>query len=161
MGYSAEVIRRARLRLEQARADREAENRQHLQTAYQKVPRIRQIDQQLRQTMANAMQAAFVKGTDARQAMDAIRQENLLLQQERAALAAEYFEEGYLDETPICERCGGTGYVGSTMCECLMELCRQEQKKELTFLNVGRENFDQFRLDYYPDRLDPKLRGKS
>ena len=155
MGYSAEVIRRARARLEQARADRDAENRQHLQTAYQEVPRIREIDLQLRQTMASAMQAAFVKGTDVRQAMDAIRQENLRLQQERAALAAEYFEEGYLDETPICDRCGGTGYVGSAMCECLMELCRQEQKKELTFLSAGRENFDQFRLDYYPDRVDP------
>lgn len=155
MGYSAEVIRRARARLEQARADRDAENRQHLQTAYQEVPRIREIDLQLRQTMASAMQAAFMKGTDVRQAMDAIRQENLRLQQERAALAAEYFEEGYLDETPICDRCGGTGYVGSAMCECLMELCRQEQKKELTFLSAGRENFDQFRLDYYPDRVDP------
>ena len=43
------------------------------------------------------------------------------------------------------------------MCECLAELCRQEQKKELTFLNVSRESFDQFRLDYYLDRLDPKL----
>ena len=38
------------------------------------------------------------------------------------------------------------------MCECLQELCRQEQKKELTFLNVGRESFEQFRLDYYPER---------
>ena len=73
MGYSAEVIQRARARLEQARADREAENRQHLETAYREVPRIRQIDQQLRQTMASAMQAAFAKGTDVRQAMDAIR----------------------------------------------------------------------------------------
>jgi DNA replication protein DnaC len=155
MGYSAEVIQRARARLEQARADREAENRQHLETAYREVPRIRQIDQQLRQTMASAMQAAFAKGTDVRQAMDAIRQENLLLQQERAALAEEYFGEGYLDETPICDRCGGTGYVGSTMCESLMELCRQEQKKELTFLSAGRESFDQFRLEYYPDRVDP------
>ena len=46
--------------------------------------------------------------------------------------------------------------MGSNMCECLTELCRQEQKKELTFLNVGRESFEQFRLDYYPDRIDPK-----
>ena len=77
MGYSAEVIQRARARLEQARADREAENRQHLETAYREVPRIRQIDQQLRQTMASAMQAAFAKGTDVRQAMDAIRQDTI------------------------------------------------------------------------------------
>ena len=30
MGYSAEVVRRARERLAQAREDRESENRQHL-----------------------------------------------------------------------------------------------------------------------------------
>ena len=155
MGYSAEIIKRARQRLEQARADREAENRQHLQIAYARVPRIQEIDRQLRQTMAAAVQTAFSKGIDVRQAMDAIRQENLNLQQERAALADMYFEEGFLDESPICERCGGSGYVGATMCECLMELCRQEQKKELTFLSAGRESFDQFRLDYYPDRIDP------
>jgi DNA replication protein DnaC len=43
------------------------------------------------------------------------------------------------------------------MCQGLAELCRQEQKKGLTFLNVGRETFDQCRLDYYPDRIDPKF----
>ena len=155
MGYSAEVIKRARQRLEQARADRESENRQHLQIAYARVPRIQEIDRQLRQTMASAVQTAFAKGIDVRQAMDAIRQDNLQLQQERAGLVDMYFEEGFLDESPICDRCGGSGYVGANMCECLLELCRQEQKKELTFLSAGRESFDQFRLDYYPDRIDP------
>ena len=43
------------------------------------------------------------------------------------------------------------------MCDCLAELCRQEQKKELTFLSAGRESFDQFRLDYYSDRVDARL----
>ena len=157
MGYSAEVIKRARQRLEQARTDRESENRQHLQSAYTRVPRIQEIDRQLRQTMATAVQTAFAKGIDVRQAMESIRQENLRLQQERAALVDMYFEEGFLDESPICDRCGGSGYVGASMCECLLELCRQEQKKELTFLSAGKESFDQFRLDYYPDRIDPKL----
>ena len=72
-------------------------------------------------------------------------------------MIAEHFPEGYLDEKPICDRCGGTGYVGSAMCDCLKELCRQEQKKELTLLHVGNESFDQFRVDYYPDRVDPEL----
>ena len=151
MAYSAEVMARARARLAEARADRESENREHLQTAYETVPRIKEIDRQLRMTMAAAAQAVFSQGGDIQETMDTVRRENMSLQQERAELAALYFEEGYLDETPICDRCGGTGYVGSTMCECLRELCRQEQKKELTFLNVGRESFDHFRLDYYPE----------
>ena len=158
MAYSAEVIRRARERLAQAREDRESENRQHLAEAYEKCPRIRQIDLQLRRTMAQAAQAAFRKGSDGRAEMDAIRQENLALQQERARLVGQYFEEGYLDDSPICTVCGGSGYVGSNMCECLRELCRQEQKKELTFLSAGKDRFEQFSLDDYPDRLDPVMK---
>ena len=157
MGYSAEVIRQARERLAQAKADRESENLMHLQQAYEQVPRIKQIDLQLRQTMAMAAKAVFTKGLDARQAMEQARRDNLALQEERKELAEQYFEPGFLDNSPICEKCGGTGYVGSSMCECLAELCRQEQKKELTLLGGGRETFSQFRLDYYSDEIDPKF----
>ena len=157
MAYSAEVLSRARARLAMAKEDRESENREHLQQAYAQVPRLKEIDRLLRLTMAQAAQAAFAQGGDPAELLEQARRENLLLQQERAELEALYFEEGFLDDSPICDRCGGSGYVGSAMCECLRELCRQEQKKELTFLNVGRESFDQFRLDYYPDREDPKF----
>ena len=157
MGYSNEVMQRARARLAAAKADRESENRQHLDEAYAKVPRLREIDRQLRLTMAMAAQAVFSSGGDVNEALENAKQQNLSLQREREKLVRLYFEEGYLDDSPVCDRCGGSGDVGAAMCECLAELCRQEQKKELTFLNVGRESFDQFRLDYYPDRLDPKL----
>ena len=156
MGYSAEVVRRARARLAEAKADRESENQQHLAQAYAKVPRLREIDRQLRLTMAMAAQAVFSSGGDVNTAMEEAKRKNLALQQERRELAGAYFEEGYLDDSPICDKCGGSGYVGSTMCECLTELCRQEQKKELAVLIGGKETFSQFRLDYYPDRIDPK-----
>ena len=152
MAYSAEVLSRARARLAMAKEDRESENREHTQIAYTRVPRLREIDRLMRGTMAKAAQAAFIQGEDAAELLDQARRENLSLQQERAELIALHFEEGYLDDSPICENCGGSGYVGSQMCECLRELCRQEQKKELTFLSVGRESFDQFRLEYYPER---------
>ena len=52
MAYSAEVVKRARARLAQAKEDRESENRQHLAEAYVRVPRLREIDMELRRTMA-------------------------------------------------------------------------------------------------------------
>ena len=156
MAYSAEVVKRARARLAQAKEDRESENRQHLAVAYARVPRIQEIDIQLRRTMAQAAQAAFLQGNDGRELLEKARLENLELQQERAILAMENFEEGYLDDSPICDKCGGSGYIGSNMCECLTELCRQEQKKELSSLLGGKEHFDQFRLDYYPAEPDPQ-----
>lgn len=155
MAYSAEVVRRAQQRLAEAREDRESENRQHLAQAYAMVPRIREIDILLRKSMAQAAQAVFSSGGDVQQTMLRVKTENLALQQERAELAAQFFEEGYLDDSPVCDKCGGRGYVGSAMCECLTELCRQEQKKELTLLSSGRESFSQFRLDYYPEDVDP------
>ena len=156
MAYSTEVVARARARLAEAREDRESENRQHLAQAYEAVPRIREIDMLLRKTMALTARLAFASGTDAREAMEQVKEQNLSLQREREYLIREHFDEGFLDESPICTYCGGLGYVGSSMCECLRELCRQEQKKELTFLNVGRETFEQFRLDYYSDYADPR-----
>ena len=155
MAYSLEVVQRARARLAQAQEDRESENRQHLAQAYAKVPRIREIDLHLRRTMAQAAQAAFLQGSDGKQLLEQVREQNLSLQRERARLAAEYFEEGFLDDSPICTNCGGSGYVGTSMCECLQELCRQEQKKEVSILSGSKDSFSQFRLDYYPDRIDP------
>ncbi len=160
MAYSSDIVRRARQRLESMRADRESQNRQRTQQAYAQIPRIKEIDQQLRQSMALAAQAAFTQGGDARAAMEQLKQANLSLQQERRQLIAAHFGEGWLDERPICSVCGGTGYLGSQMCSCLLTLCREEQEKELTLLSGGKEQFSQFRLDYYPDRVDPKY-GRS
>ena len=156
MGYSSEVIRRARQRLESAKADRESENRQNEALAYAQVPRLREIDRELRMTMAQAIGSVFASGGDVQEAMKEAREKNLNLQLERRELIAANFPEGFLDDEPICDKCGGSGYIGTSMCECLAELCRQEQKKELTFL-MGQEKFEQFRLDYYPDCNDPKL----
>ncbi len=159
MAYSEQVLRRARERLEQAKAERERENDAHRREAYRRYPRLEEIDRELRQTMTQLMATALRQGEDPAQAIAAIREKNLALQCERDwILEAGEFEEGYLDETPVCTKCGGSGYIGSQMCDCLRELCRQEQKKELTsLLGSGQETFETFRLDVYPDAYDPKL----
>lgn len=158
MAYSSQIVRRARQRLESMRADRESQNRERLLAAYNQVPRIRQIDLQLRQTMALAAQAAFTQGSS--DLMEQAKQKNLALQEEKKQLIAQHFGDGWLDERPVCPVCGGTGYIGAQMCTCLKALCVEEQEKELTLLGHGNEEFSRFRLDYYPDRIDPKF-GRS
>lgn len=155
MAYSAEVIRLARQQLESEKADRESAYRQRLMQAYEQVPRIREIDIQLRKTMALAAQAAFMKGADAEEAMEQVKQANLALQQERKALEAQHFAPGFLEEDPVCDKCGSGGYVGSAMCTCLQQRCRQQQQKLIDRLTTGKERFASFRLDYYPLETDP------
>ncbi len=157
MAYSKEVVIRARERLAGIKADKESLVQQRLAEAYQQIPRLREIDLLLRQTMAATIQAAFAKGEDVHVAMEQIKQENLRLQQERRELIDANFRLGWLDESPVCSHCGGSGYIGSAMCRCLSELCLDEQKKELTLLAGSDASFDQFRLDYYPNITDPAM----
>ena len=157
MAYSTEVVKRARERLASQKADRDSINQQRLAVAYQMVPRLQEIDRLLRQTMAAAVQAAFSRGEDVKALVEKAKQENLSLQEERKALIEANFQPGWLDETPICDQCGGSGYVGSAMCTCLKALCLEEQKKELTLLAGSDASFDKFRLEYYPNAVDEKI----
>lgn len=158
MAYSEQVLRRAKARLAQAKEECEAESAARTEEIYTQYPRLREIDRAMRQSVAKAVAAAFRKGEDPTAAIEAIKQENLALQQEREwILEAADLDETALEPTVVCPRCGGSGYVGASMCECLRELCRQEQKKELSSLLSGNEHFGQFRLDYYPTEPDPVL----
>lgn len=157
MAYSQEIISRARRKLESQKADWESRQRQHQQQVYAAIPRVREIDMLLRRNMTAAAQAVFTQGGDARAAMEQVRQENQTLQQEREDLIVAQFPPEYAREDPICPHCGGSGYVGSRMCSCLLELCRQEQKKELALLTCGEGRFTDFILEYYSDAIDPKL----
>ena len=134
MAYSNEVVRKARAELASRKADHESQTLDRLQRAYAAVPRIREIDNLLRRSMAVAMQTVFQTGGDAQKAMAEVKQANLSLQAERKALIEANFGPGYLDETPICPHCGGSGYIGTSMCRCLKELCRREQEKEVALL---------------------------
>ena len=161
MAYSKEVVSRARNVLAQRKADRESENAARLAQAYQQVPRIREIDMQLRGTMAAAAKAVFVQGGDAQAAMEQVRQENLALQAERKNLVQTHFAPGWLDEAPACPHCGDTGYIGSSMCRCLQQLCAQEQHKELGSAFRGGDSFDNFRLDYYSSAIIPNVKASA
>ena len=158
MPYSKEVLSRARLRLALQKSDRESQTAARLQEAYAKVPRLREIDVLLRQTMAAAAQAVFSQGGDVEAAMNCARSENQALQAERKALEQAHFAPGWLDEEPICKLCGGSGYVGSAMCQCLKQLCVEEQRRELGSIFSGKETFETFRLDYYSDAIIPRAK---
>lgn len=157
MSYSEQVMRRAQARLAQEKADRESECAARIEHIYNQYPRLREIDQALRRSVIKAVSAAFQKGQDPAAAIEKIKEENLALQREREwLLEANELDESALEQTPICPNCGGSGYVGAVMCECLRELCRQEQKKELSSLLAGKETFDSFRLELYPTEPDPQ-----
>ena len=154
MSYSADIVTRAKGILAQQKADAQSRYNQRLRQAYEKAPRLQEIDKQLRLSMSLAARTVFSEGGDPQAAMEEVKKANLALQQERKAILAENFPENFLEEETVCPHCGGSGYLGSSMCDCLAKLCLQEQRKTLTRLTRGGESFDDFRLEYYPDTVD-------
>ena len=151
MGYEASVLRRATKRLEEARKARAAEQDRLRAEIYAKIPRAAAIDKELRQTIVHIISASLRQGADPAPAIGAIRDRNLDLQRERAALLeAHGYPADALDDAPACPKCGDTGWVGANMCSCLKKLCAREQIAELSkLLDLGEQSFDTFSLDCY------------
>ena len=151
MSYDPNVLRRAVERLENDRRTRSDQLERRRADAYTREPRLARLDRELRGTMSQLMAAALRQGERPAQAVQAIREQNLDLQRERAVLLGGLgLPEDALDDKPACPLCGDTGWRGARMCQCLQKLCTEEQIKELSkLLDLGGQSFDTFRLDYY------------
>ena len=158
MGYSSDVLSRARRRHETAAQEHRQAQRQLQQLVHARHPEIRALDKEIQQTMADVMAHALRYGEDPREAIAGIREKNQQLQQKRRELirAAGYDPE-QLDEKPLCSLCSDTGYVGERMCQCLLDYCKAEQRRELTSLLSLNVCFDDFQLDYYSDLVNPAI----
>ena len=157
MPYEPEVLRRAYARLEERqKLHTEAFEARRAEICRQ-LPRVREIGREMHRGIVQAATAALRQGEDPTPVIQALRQENRALQEERRQLLADHgWAEEDLIEEPLCDRCHDTGWIGAKMCLCLQELCAQEQVKQLSsLLDLRGQTFDTFRLDYYPDTPGP------
>jgi len=155
MALDGKIITRAKQRLEEKRRQNEESLRQRLQKVYAASPRVRELDAELRLTMAELVGVAI--GSDATLQVDDIRTRNLELQKVRQdEIKRAGFSENYLDTEYMCSKCHDAGYVGSKMCDCLMDIYKEEQRLSLSNLfKLGNETFDNFELSYYDDTPSP------
>ena len=151
MAYEQNVLRRAAERLEGQRRRREEAQNARRREIYAAIPRVAEIDRQLRRTIVDIIAASLRQGNDPVPAIGAVRDKNLDLQAERAdLLVAHGYPADALDDKPACPKCSDTGWRGAVMCDCLKSLCAQEQIKELSkLLDLGEQSFDTFSLDVY------------
>ena len=158
MPLDGKLLAKAKTKLEEKRAARESQLLRRTQQVYAANPRVRELDDEIRALVIDAMNAAFTRGEDPAAAIKSIEEENLSLQEERIVeIRAAGFPSDYLDDGYMCPLCRDTGYRGGEICSCLMELYKEEQSRELSaLLNLGEQTFDTFDLDYYDDEPDPK-----
>jgi DNA replication protein DnaC len=122
---------------------------------YAREPRVRALDAEITETIADLVSTALSHGSESR--IDDIRTRNIELQeQRRLALISAGFPDGYLDDEYMSPKCRDTGYDGTEVCRCLMELYMNEQRNSLSCLfKLGEETFDSFDLSLYDNAPAP------
>lgn len=151
MGYEASVLYRATKRLEEGRRRREEALVRRRTEIYAQLPRVREIDKELKGTVYQIIASSLREGRDPGPSIQVIKDRNLSLQAERTRLLLQNgWGADALDEQPACPKCNDTGWVGARMCDCLKKLCGEEQIKELSkLLDLGEQSFETFSMDYY------------
>ncbi len=121
MAYNRENTRRIRREYEgkHLRAIEDAEARARDLALF--LPDLAPIDEKLRMTGMSIYQAALrYKGQELEDKIAQLREENLLLQRQRAELLiANGYPEDYTDPKYECAICKDTGAVGIKMCQCM------------------------------------------
>lgn len=159
MHYNREILSAVLRDLEREHAARTELFASRREEVYARLPRVREIDRALAGTAAAVLHAALAAGDDPAQAVEQLKDRNLALQAERRALLDQNgFGADYLDEAPLCEICGDSGYVGTELCSCLKQRYAARLTQELsTILPIQDQNFEHFRLDFYSDVPDGRL----
>lgn len=157
MALDTRLLSRAKQRLENKKRENEAALERRRDQVYAKFPKIAALDQRLKASVIEAVGLTLRGGDDMAEHIGRIRDENLLLQEERVqALLAAGLSPDYLDNSTACRYCGDTGYVDRVLCVCLQQLYEEEQRASLSSLfKLGNETFDNFDLTWYDDTPDP------
>ena len=128
------------------------------QEIYKKIPRIREIDEEVA-TLSAKKARALLSGESS--GLEDLKAAISLLSQERnALLVCNSYPEDYLELPYKCPVCQDTGYVGSQKCTCFKKaeielLYTQSNLKEI----LKKENFDHFSFDYYSDTMKNEATG--
>jgi len=146
MGYNKDYIRRALDEIiEKGNKSRNIYERQKTEI-FNKEPRLKELETQFMQ-IGSLLGVTALSGNSER--LEALQTKFNALVKEQNELKEKTQLKDYV---PNCIKCNDTGYVGSTLCKCVLK-----RAKELSLIGLSanmpiREcRFDNFSLDYYSD----------
>ena len=156
MALDGKLLARAKAAHQEKKRVNDENYERRLENAYTRVPGLRALDAEIRATMSDLVSATLTPGGDGR--IEDIRLRNIELQGERhRVLLNAGYSDSYLNDDYDCPDCRDTGYIGINICDCLMELYKEEQKASLSNLfKLGTETFDSFSLSFYDDTPSPE-----
>lgn len=128
------------------------EQDQRREEVYQKVPQIRQIEDEISSQAVRCARKMLDGDTNAKEELKQHIED--LREQKEVLLSAFGFPADYMEMHYACPECQDTGYVDGRKCRCFkkeeIRLLYSQSNIEEVLL---RENFDSFSYEYYDDRV--------
>lgn len=131
---------------------------EHRKKAFQKVPRLLEIDQTVASLSAEKIRT-MLQGHHG--SLEDLKEEIAVLADERKALLRKNgFSPDYLEPHYYCPLCQDTGYVDGHKCSCFKkaEIELLYTQSNLTEI-LQKENFEHFSFDYYSDTMKNEATG--
>ena len=128
------------------------EQDQRREEVYQKVPQIRQIEDEISSQAVRCARKLLDGDTNAKEELKQHIED--LREQKEVLLSAFGFPADYMEMHYACPECQDTGYVDGRKCRCFkkedIRVVYSQSNIEEVLL---RENFDSFSYEYYDDRV--------
>lgn len=159
MGYSKEIYRATKAKMEVRRTKAERRAEQIREEVYRKVPRIAELEKEISSCGILAVRAVL-NGGDVRSTTESLRDKSLAMQSEVKKLLAENgYDENCFEPKYHCRYCKDTGYIekgGKTVyCPCFKSLLTATACEELNRTAPLRlSTFESFDLNFYSHETD-------
>lgn len=123
---------------------------------YEKIPEYKELEKMLAATMTEAVSS--LANSPGKTSVRTIFEKNRDIQKRMKELLEDCgYPADYLDPIHSCKKCEDTGNVDNEWCECLCRLTNELAAAELNEnAPLSRSRFDNFKLDYYPQKSDDK-----
>lgn len=154
MSYDRSIYDKAEAELNRRRFDAEAEQKRRTDEIGQKIPEVREIYNQLSQTVIELSKLIISKNKNFTDNFDKIKEKNLQGQKMAAQLLeTNGYPADYLETHYHCPKCSDKGYVNGERCTCLTRLLNKYSIERLNeSANMPECDFEHFSLEFYKGR---------
>lgn len=158
MSFNEQYFDAAMERLSKRRSDNRNIAALRREEVNQKLPEYAELSDRLAMT-GQKLVALIMQGGDTSEGVSRLEQDNRDTQKCMAQLLkGAGYPEDYLKPIYTCPKCQDKGTVNGRWCECVNKLMLEEAARELNESSpLELSSFNSFRLDYYPEVINPTL----
>lgn len=156
---SSEILPTLLLEYDQKKRRAELDLETRRQELYFKIPRLQEIETELNKFAIDTAKH-ILNGSSS--SLEILNNKVSELKFEKQQILKEYkIPENFLQPHYECSICKDTGYIqvensASCLCSCLRQKLLDISYNKSNISNLGKENFDTFNLNIFPDQPDPE-----